>query len=486
MKKFKGIAVLSLFVAFAMTLPVMNAATLPVMNAAADGYEVPVEKKWTILMYCGADNDLEIATDFAIDQTIKALNEIDGDSADVNIVVLLDRKSTEGTWIYELTKDGRKPAVGWSDSERNTSDPSVMMEFLDFALTNYPAEKTMLVVKNGHAWCGVCPDWTEGNEKYLMSIDSLGNVLQSFKDEGKGIDVLALDGDNMASIEVAYELRNAIDYFIASQQDMPLDGLPYYLITKELVKNPDMTPARLAERIVYNYVLYYNNTDGKKILLDHLLSNSQMAVTASAFDMSKVGPIGDAFVALIDYMVGTEDWIPYNRPNISSARDCALIGKMGDQASYEWLPDVYQWFVSLEQFINYEDSENDVKLTVLVDNFRTVFDAAVVKMEQSQILNRSGNSFPHGLNIWFPPTAIHWDEFDQTRTRTYLYDGSNTPLPAEYYCVDYPYDYDACGLDFVDGDYNSWMSFFEIYYDSRWIINNSGQADDPVGPHPQE
>jgi len=75
----------------------------------------------------------------------------------------------------------------------------------------------------------------------------------------------------------------------------------------------------------------------------------------------------------------------------------------------------------------------------------------------------------------FPPTWIHWDEIDNTRTRTYLYDGSNVPLPAEYYCIECPYDYDDCGLDFVD-DY-AWMGFLKIYYDAKWVINNSGNGN---------
>lgn len=435
--------------------------------------------EWTLMLYCGADNDLELVTEFALEQCEKAM--MGEDDAVISIIALVDLKNPDGTWIYEINDTGCQLVDTWV--EQNTSDPSVLKEFIEYGLYNYPAHKNILVIKSGHAWCGVCTDETDGN--FIMPMHGVAQALSEVKGgNGKGIDVLALDGDNMASIEGAYELRNSIDYFVASQQDMPIDGLPYYLFVSELVENPEMTPERLSERIVYNYVLYYNNTEGKKNSLDHLLSNSQMAVTMSAFEMAKVQAVGDAFGALMDYMIGTEDWIPLNRPNISSARDSALIGKMGDQAGYEWLPDVNQFFIMLEELVNYAyyyegGVMTDTVLPGLVDDFTAAMEDACVKMEQCQILNRSGNSHPHGLNFWFPPTWIHWEEIDNARPRTYLYDGSNVPLPAEYYCIECPYDYDDCGLDFVD-DY-AWMDFLAVYYDSRWVINNSGNGNQNPG-----
>jgi len=422
----------------------------------------PVDE-WTILIYCGADNENEIATDFSIDQCVKALRE--NDNEQVTIIVLLDRHSTDGTWIYELDPEesnGRKTVATWH--ERNTSDPAVLKEFVIFGMDNYPAEKTMLIIKNGKAWCGVCPDETDGG--FIMPMDGVAMALEESQDEVcRSIDLLALDGDNMASIEGAYELRNAVPYLIASQQDVPIDGLPYYLMVTDLVNDPGISAVELAEEIVVDYVLYYNNTIGKKNVYDHLLRNSQMMyATIAAFDMSGMQEVGDAFGDIVSYMVETEDWIPSNRYNISPSRDFALIGKGGDQAGYEWLPDVYTFFMSLS------DLADDDDLDVLVDAFQDAFNDMVIRMEQCQVLDRSGNSVPHGLNIWFPPTWTQWDALDSwSRTRTYLYDGSQIPVPSEYYCIDCPYDYNDCGLDLVQD--SDWMEFLEIYYQSQYLIH---------------
>ena len=306
------------------------------------------------------------------------------------------------------------------------------------------------------------------------------------------IDVLTLDADNMASIEVAYELRNSCAYLVGSQQDVPVDGFPYYLFMKDMANMTDSPdPDVAAECMVNNYVLYYNNTEGKKVQLDHLLSNSQMAVTASAFEMGADGAnmvgIVEAFDDCLEWLMTEEvtvevegeiyvyPWMTYYRNVIASARDTALIGKMADQAGYEWLPDVYTWLEKVVEYSQLEEGPPDVsEFEALVDEFTSRFDAALVDMEQCQILNRSGNSFPHGLNIWFPPTWLQWDSFDYTRTRTYLYDGSLVPLPAEYYCVDCPFDYNDIDLDLVED--TQWMDFLAMHYDSRWSIYGNPDA----------
>lgn len=491
-------------IALAFVVPVMSIVTA---TSDEDGGEtVPRnQREWTVMLYMGADSSFyetfddegeEIVVPFILGQCERAFAEaeIDPEAQDVNLVVLVDRTSADGVFIYDDSDLQNQVDV---KPEANTSDPDVLGEFVRESMELYPAEQYLLVAKNGHAWCGICPDETVedgevATEGYMMSIDGMAAELLEVEEEtGERIDVMLLDGDNMASLEAVYELRHVIDYFVASQQDVPLDGFPYYLFLKHLLEGSEgeaaYTPSQLACTIVEDYVYYYNNTDGKKVLLDHLLSNSQMAVTASAFCMGEGGEdierIVGAFDAALDHMIASCDgmWIPLNRNNIASARDYALIGKMGDQAGYEWLPDVYSWLDMTDQLIQMYPPEDplwegpDTEFTALVKEFlQSILDARTCIVE-CQILARSNNSDPHGLNFWFPPTWLHWDTLDMTRERTYLYDGSNVPLPSEYYCVDCPYDYRECGLDLVAD--TSWIPFFEIYYESRWLLYNSGMGE---------
>ena len=480
----------------------------------------PVTREWTIMLYIGADNEFYENDDgdivsFTLEQCEKAFGEDleDGETTDdINMVVLVDKRNTvqEGVFIYDNTDFGT-PVETWS--EMNTSDPETLLTFIDYCADNYPATKTLLVTKSGHAWCGICPDMddddaeTESSEYWMMPIDGLREAIAGSK--LGHLDMILLDGDNMASIEVLYELREVVDVFVGSQQDVPIDGMPYRLMLGDLIDNPEMAPKEFACKIVTDCVLYYNNTVGNKVAMDHLLADSQMAVTASAFE---TGPDGeyvvdmvDAFMDIIRYMLyGVEpgedpavltEWIPTLRPCIASARDFALIGKMADQAGYEWLPDVQSWVTMLQNYVcyTYEDwgiiSAPDTVFEDLAIAFKDKFNASRVGMAQCQILNRSGNSDPNGLNIWFPQNWLHWEDLDMTRTRSYAYDGMGSwvDVPREYYCVDCPLNYSEVGLDFLS-DYASlsieesphtelWIQFYDIYYDARWLLYSSDSGE---------
>jgi hypothetical protein len=557
---------------WALLLGVVFCVAMPASSLSVDA-DARASSTWAVYLYFGADNDLYQATEFCVDQTIKALKDAEADPSLLTVVALVDGPKSGDTKVFELTKDGRTDltdeALGMPKAERTMTENATMVEFLSYAMSEFPASNSMLVLKNGHAWCGICPDDDNvGNEKLMMPIDGLRYAIETvYEDENlvdPWLDVLAFDGDNMGSIEVAYELRNVTDYFVGSQQQVPLEGLPYYLFMMDLADAPAMTPEQASIRMVEDFVLYYNNTEGKKQMYDKLISNSQMSVTAAAFRMGSEGEkmeaVVDAFDQMLDYMLhgelpeeiveaaealeidvqakldqwyypdadeGTWSWIPLNRNNISSSRDKALIGKMNDQQGYEWLPDAYTWLWSISALVNYDaygdpvpPSEDVIVIppvTELKDPFarllledfmakfgyeekgiyRGVFDpstispdGALVWLSQCQLLNRSGNSFPHGLNIWFPPSWLQWDDLDEwsdmTRERSYLYYGCEVPdgsqtvgviLPAEYYCIDCPTAYDEIGLDFTSHESTSWMDFFEVYYDSRWLIYGNPDAN---------
>lgn len=499
---------------------------IPLANlcVAADD-DLPREtREWTVMLYIGADNEFYEnedgdIVDFTLGQCEKAfVADLSDDETtdDINLVVLVDKRSemSDGVFIY-ADADFETPVHSWS--EMNTSDPVTLGKFINTTVEEFPAEKYLLVTKSGHAWCGICPDsdddTTEESEYWMMPIDGLRHAIES--STAQHIDMILLDGDNMASIEALYELRNAVDVFVASQQDVPIDGMPYRLMLGDLIDNPAMTPKEFACRIVEDFVLYYNNTEGKKVMMDHLLANSQMAVTASAFE---TGPDGayvvemvDAFMDIVRYMLYGEsldedvqtldDWIPTLRPCIASARDFALIGKMADQAGYEWLPDVQSWITMLQNYVcyTYEDwgliDGADTTFERLAMDFKNEFNESRVGIAQCQLLNRSGNSDPNGLNFWFPQNWLHWEDLDMTRTRSYAYDGMGSwvDVPREYYCVDCPLNYSEVGLDFLK-DYSAfeieesphtelWIQFFDIYYDARWLLysSDSGETKPMIG-----
>lgn len=64
-----------------------------------------------------------------------------------------------------------------------------------------------------------------------MNITTLRSVL-----EGRGMDYLYFDACYMATVEVAYELRDVASYIVGSASELPRDGMPYDLNMAPLVR----------------------------------------------------------------------------------------------------------------------------------------------------------------------------------------------------------------------------------------------------------
>lgn len=550
---------LCLFLMFCLAAPVVGVYS----DRLSSPSPTPDVRDWTVMVYVGADSDFydnseNQVSDFTLKQLRKAFVDpygaagagtLEADQAGVHLVVLTDALNSTGVHVHDgasLSADSEEedfavlPESACSFDQMDTSDPATLSWFIGYARDNYPAEKYLLFVKNGHAWCGACPDFgryhgvpwdvVQETEVPMMPVSAIADILGGFeKQDGRNmIDVLVLDGDNMATFENAYELRNSVDYMVASQQEVPIDGFPYYLVMSRLMAGvDDVGPEELASDICEDYLLYHNCTQGKKNDLPHLLSDSQEAnIVASAFRMvndqgqNNLELMADAFLKIVRYMLSGEgatertpkdhndsfpdsdlwDWIPVHRNAIASARDYALIGKMADQQGYEWLPDVQSFITYLQAYL-WEFAEDwgwepDQDLRDMGMAFKEVFNNSRIGLAKCQIFDRDWDCGcnPEGLNFWFPQNWQHWDDLENvSRDIVYGYDeyGALIDIPREYYCIDCPVNYSKAGLGFV-ADYPGldieetpltelWMQFYDIYYDSRWILYCSGEGQ----PKPQ-
>jgi len=377
------------------------------------------QKEWTLLMYWDADNSLEFCTEFAMSTWEEALPS----SEDVDIVVLVDILSEEGVWIYDIVDGERRLVETWP--ERNTSDPAVLEEFLAYGLENYPAKKTMLVVQDhGYGWRGICQDETNGN--VLMPIDGLASALREARaaNDNKGVDLLAFDACNMATIEVVYELRDAVPYLVASQSMVPFDGLPYAMFISDLVDDPTLSPRELAANIVTEYVTYY----GSKKDYKHIYRYNQDFATMSAWDLSKADELGGAFV---DMTMVLDDLIMENWEAVEEARGYALQGNWANMAGYEWMPDAYSLFDGLMGM--------DPELDEAIESFEKAFGDSLILEAHSRRLGEG----VHGLNIWFPPSLPQYNSQGWIWARQFVYADIGLDLVAEsawYDCLMSYYD----------------------------------------------
>jgi hypothetical protein len=400
-------------VAIAFAVPSAS-ASLPLLSE-----EVPSEEKeWTLLMYWDADNNLEFCTPFALETWENATTS----NEEVNLVAYVDILSENGTWIYEV-HDGVSEVVElWP--EKNSSDPAVLKEFILYGLENYPAKKTMLVIQDhGYSWRGVCLDETDGAA--IMRIDGMAQAIREARDDngGRGVDMLALDACSVGSTEIAYELRNTVDWFVASQLVVPYDGLPYDMIVRGLVEDPTMSLEECAYNMVEYNVEYYSS----KSLYEHIYPYDQDFVALSAFDMSLMDELGSAFIEMTEVL---EPLVADNADQIKAAWDYALVGKWANIGGWEYLPDAWSLFEGMRGM--------DGELDIAIDNFQAAFEAALVN---------EGNSWrfedvPHGLNIHFPPSLASYDSESWKWAQQFVYHD--------------------IGLDLVEE--SSWVSCLMEYY----------------------
>ena len=244
---------------------------------AAEKNEVKQNKaKWTFMVFLNSDNNLNGYADWEVGD-IGEMKRI-GSSEDINIVVLHDRKALPALKLF--IKKGKVEIIE-DIGEIDMGDYREVVKFVRWAAEKYPAEKYLLDIWNhGDGWeltgdlsrKGISYDYDSGN--YINTPD-LGKAISEIKGIlGQNLDVFGMDACQMQVMEVAYELKDNVDYIVASQEAEPADGWPYDKILKPLVENPLMSARDLALNIVYAYDDEYKNT-GKP-------------VTQSAIDCSKL------------------------------------------------------------------------------------------------------------------------------------------------------------------------------------------------------
>lgn len=159
--------------------------------------------------------------------------------------------------------------VGYGDPEPTPVDAisatngSALTSFMHWACdkaNHEPDNDRILLVLWGHSY-----DFAIGRAETPTGIDGLdfaelADILQQFKvDHGRGVDIVGFDACQVATVEMAYELRDVADYLLASQIGIPLPGWPYHRIFDRL-KDPKgdlMGPGELGSYIVRRYCETY-------------------------------------------------------------------------------------------------------------------------------------------------------------------------------------------------------------------------------------
>ena len=254
----------------------------------ADALLEPSSRKWTFLVFLNADNTLE-------PWGIEDVNEMEmvGSSAEVDIIVQMDTlngpcrrmrivRDSEPTTITSpvLQEMGEVDMGNWR----------VLRDFVQWGVTNYPAEHYAIVLwDHGAGWRsattetrnpltrGVSFDDTSGNH---ISITDLPQAL----DVQPRLDIVCFDASLMQMVEVAYELRHFGRIMVGSEESPPGPGYPYQTFLASLVAAPTMLPEQFADRIVTQTLQFYASIGFPGGLTQSAVSLAEMDSLASALD----------------------------------------------------------------------------------------------------------------------------------------------------------------------------------------------------------
>jgi hypothetical protein len=270
------------FLALCLTLLAWLAYDSAAASAAVPPQEAPArpaaqnEAEWTIMLYQDADDEI-LERDIMID-----FNEAErvGSTDQVNIVAQVDRYigafDGMGDWTstkrFYLTQNDNLDEIGSEEladlGEVNMADGPTLVDFITWAVANFPARKYALIMSDhGAGWPGGFGDpdpgglgaddlfLTQGfgDQLYLMEID---RSLEAARAQA-GIDqfeFVGFDACLMAQLEVFNALAPHARYSVASQETEPALGWAYTSFLTELTNNPAMDGAELGQHIVDSYI----------------------------------------------------------------------------------------------------------------------------------------------------------------------------------------------------------------------------------------
>jgi len=279
--------------------------------------------KWLMLVHLAADNNLY---QFGLGD----MNEMEAGLAsdNVKVVVLFDGAKQGDSAVYEIEKDpagmnknliSKKVAVPFipSSNEIDSGDYKVAAKFVDWAVDKYASSRDGGDINVSYTVWNHGLDWQRARNSFVskpakngvskasneistnefawddngtnMKTADLNPILDpAVKKMGKKFDILNFDACLMAHAEVAYQVKDTVDYMVASQKTEPGEGNPYHLIVKSISANPSMSGLEASKVFVADYNKSY----------------PQGGITLSSMDISSVaGKFSNSLNKFADAMV---------------------------------------------------------------------------------------------------------------------------------------------------------------------------------------
>ncbi len=302
---------------------------------------LPMEqKKWTVLVYMDADNDLVNYGDLDI-----AEMEGVGSTDEVNIVVLWDNLSTEHGYYY-IEKDST--IFVKELYEVNMGDETTATDFIDWVVYNFPADHYMLEYWN-HGSAVDRTENTNNNQQGIGRDDTNGSgwlseteqksIIEYFYNKiNRPIDIVSYDACLMATAEIAYMYNGYANYLAASEEEEPRYGWDYAFLNK-VTSNPNISAEELSQNVLTYYMNSYDETKNLTFSITDLSHIDEFAVALDTFCKAAIatgsenGSIFEAFTTgIADFSGYTRDLYGYME-NVVDSDDLIVTTEIKDYAA---------------------------------------------------------------------------------------------------------------------------------------------------------
>ena len=244
---------------------VLTLISLIILNSCIFQSEVEHKINRTLLVYIAADNNLSNTAN----SNIYSMNSCISSGMDnYNLLVLVDRKGVAPALLhihnFKIDTVAKFP-------ERDTTDPMVLNEAIDYMLQNWKAEHYGLVLwSHGTGWLPTDKlHFVAPNMRYAPSRafgwEDLKGETPAYKcmelDElVTGIpedvfDYIVFDACYMGNVEVMYALRNKAPQIVSSCYEVVSYGFPYHIVTRDLLNGNVLKSCN-------EFYNYYNSMSG--------------------------------------------------------------------------------------------------------------------------------------------------------------------------------------------------------------------------------
>lgn len=241
------------------------------------GHEESTSKKWTVMVYLAGDNNLT-SNCITVLQQLEAVKYRE----DVRVLACFDSNTPwpkgsrylaiNGKWRqndfdldWEIYNDLIMPGARNHDitapdfcedrevkgrSMKRTGVAEGLRRFLWWAMDQGKSDHYMLVLYGHGPVVAGKTFLARENPISSLRMKDLSELLEPHFGKRRKLDILALQNCAMNGIEIAYEVKDQVNYMIGSQGLVLAYGWPYERIISALVENSTDSPLQITEKIL--------------------------------------------------------------------------------------------------------------------------------------------------------------------------------------------------------------------------------------------